>query len=308
MISDCVRSKKALEDDNELFIAERSDPKKWAKKVQVPYKGTDGKLKFHEQDGVDPNIKEMTLMEYQADLKEKKENKKKYKNGMRAGFNLTIGQIDSSVKQDLLTRKDWEKIQKDNLLINLLALLTTICNDSADAKLKLMPLCGMMQMKKYLTYVQGKNVKASNYKDSVRVQFDTMLAQAGEFPYGTSGLKMTVKEDSTISPQPDDRLNWWMTCNDDTKKASLLRKVYDYNMAIIYLNGCNSNTMRTDFGKAYDNRHNNYPRTLEEVCNVHQTIYSKPTKKKKNSINDHNLKSDDNDDDNNKKKDNTTKD
>ena len=253
-------------------------------------------------------ILEMTLMEYQAALKEKKENKKECKNGMRARFNLAMGQIDSSVKQDLLTRKDWEKIQKDNLLINLLALLTTICNDSADAKLKLMPLCGMMQMKKYLTYVQGKNVKASNYKDSVRVQFDTMLAQAGEFPYGTSGLKMTVKEDSTISPQPDDRLNWWMTCNDDTKKASLLRKVYDYNMAIIYLNGCNSNTMRTDFGKAYDNRHNNYPRTLEEVCNVHQTIYSKPTKKKKNSINDHNLKSDDNDDDNNKKKDNTTKD
>ena len=88
------------------------------KKVQVPYKETDGKLKFHEQDSVDPDIKELTLMEYQADLKEKKENKKEYKNGMRTGFNLAMGQIDSSVKQDLSTRKDWEKIQKDNLLID----------------------------------------------------------------------------------------------------------------------------------------------------------------------------------------------
>ena len=63
---------------------------------------------------------------------------------MRAGFNLAMGQIDSSVKQDLSTRKDWEKIEKDNLLIKLLALLTMICNGSTDTKLKLMPLCGMM--------------------------------------------------------------------------------------------------------------------------------------------------------------------
>ena len=68
--------KKALEDDNELFVAEQHNPNKWAKKVQGLYKGNDGKLKFHEQDGVDPDIKEMTLMEYQADLKEKKDNKK----------------------------------------------------------------------------------------------------------------------------------------------------------------------------------------------------------------------------------------
>ena len=100
MISKCIRNKKALEDDNELFVTEQPNPNKWAKKVQVLYKGNDGKLKFHEQDCVDPDIKEMELMEYQADLKEKKGKKKEYKNGMRAGFNLAMGQIDSPVKQD----------------------------------------------------------------------------------------------------------------------------------------------------------------------------------------------------------------
>ena len=91
------------------------------------------------------------MMEYQVDLNEKNENKKEYKDEMRAGFNLATGQIDSSVKQDLSSRKDWEKIEKDNLLIKLLALLTTVCNGSSDAKLKLMPLCRMMQIKKCLT-------------------------------------------------------------------------------------------------------------------------------------------------------------
>ena len=71
-ISNCIRSKKALEDDDELCVAECLNAKKWAKKVQIPYKGNDGKLKFHEQESVDPDIKELTLMEYQADLKEKK--------------------------------------------------------------------------------------------------------------------------------------------------------------------------------------------------------------------------------------------
>ena len=51
-------------------------------------------------------------------------------------------------------------------------------------------------------------------------------------------------------------------------------------MALIYLYGCNSNEMRTDFAKAYGSGHDNYPRTLEEMCNVHRTIYNKPSKKK----------------------------
>ena len=165
-----------------------------------------------------------------------------------------------------------------------------------------------MQMKKCLTYVQGKNVKVSDYKDSVRVQFNTTMVQAGEFPYGTSGLKMSVKEDNAISPQADDRLKWWSTCRDKVKKASLNKKAYNFDMALIYLNGCNSNEMRTDFAKVYGNGHGNYPQTLEEVYNVHWTIYSKPTKKQKSSISDHSLKSDDVDDDNNKKKDHTTED
>ena len=84
------------------------------------------------------------MMEYQVDLKDKGENKKEYKNEVRAGLNLAMGQINSSMKQESSTRKGWEKIQKDNLLIDLILLLTTICNGSADAKLKLMPLCGIM--------------------------------------------------------------------------------------------------------------------------------------------------------------------
>lgn len=143
MISDCIRNKKALEDNDELFAETPPDTSKWAIKVQISYKGNDGKLKYHKQDGVGENIKVIAMMEYQADLKDKK-TRKKYKNGMRAVFNLVIGQIDSSMKQDLSTRKDWKKIQKKNLMINLILLLTMICNGSVDAKFKLMPLCGMM--------------------------------------------------------------------------------------------------------------------------------------------------------------------
>lgn len=37
-------------------------------------------------------------------------------------------------------------------------------------------------------------MKDSNYKDSVKTQFETMVAQAGDLPYRTSALKMTVEE------------------------------------------------------------------------------------------------------------------
>ena len=200
VVSDCIRNKKVLKDNDELFVAKPPDTTKWKTKIQVQYNGQDGKVKFIKQDGMDVIIIAIVMMEYQADLKDKKENKKEYKDGMRAGFNLAMGQIDSSVKQDLSTRTDWENIQKNNLLIELMSLLTTICNGSADAKLKLLSLCGIMQMKRCLTYGQGRNVKASDYKDSVRVQFNTTLAQTGELPYGTSTLEMTVKEDTTIDP------------------------------------------------------------------------------------------------------------
>ena len=76
----------------------------------------------------------------------------------------------------------------------------------------------MMQMKKCLTYVQGKNVKASNYKDSIRVEFDTTLAQTGELPYCTSALKMTVKKDTTLDPEANDGLKWWMECTDKKER------------------------------------------------------------------------------------------
>ena len=80
-------------------------------------------------------------------------------------------------------------------------------------------------------------------------------------------------------------------------------------MALIYLNGCNSNEMKTNLAKAYRVGNDNYPRTLEEMCNVHQMVYSKLNKKKKNGNNDCNLKNDNTEDDNdNRKKDNRTED
>ena len=54
---------------------------------------------------MDENIKGIVMMEYQEDLKDKKENKKEYKNGMRARFNLAMGQIDSSMKQRLVNQE-----------------------------------------------------------------------------------------------------------------------------------------------------------------------------------------------------------
>ena len=83
-------------------------------------------------------------MEFQVELKEKRENNKEYKDRMRTRFTLAIGQINSSVKQDLLTRNSWKNIEKNNLLIEMLALLTTIYNGSDNGKLKPISLRGMM--------------------------------------------------------------------------------------------------------------------------------------------------------------------
>ena len=44
------------------------------KTTQVPHKETEGKPKSLEQDGMNPNMKELTSMEYQVDLEEYKEN------------------------------------------------------------------------------------------------------------------------------------------------------------------------------------------------------------------------------------------
>ena len=41
MISKCIINKKALEDNDELFVTEPPDLKKWTKKVKTMYKGTD---------------------------------------------------------------------------------------------------------------------------------------------------------------------------------------------------------------------------------------------------------------------------
>ena len=160
----------------------------------------------------------------------------------------------------------------------------------------------MMQMKKYLTYVQQKNMKVSDYKDSIRVQFDTTLAQTGELPYGMSTLKMVIEEDTAVKPWATDKLDWRIKFTDEKERNRLLKKAYDFNMALIYFLGCNSNEMRMDFAKAFGNGHDNYPCTLEEMCNIHWTIYHKPTKRKKSGNNDHNLNNDDMDDDDNNKK------
>ena len=105
-------------------------------------------------------------------------------------------------------------------------------------------------MKKCLTNVQVKNVKAFDYKDSARVHFDTTLAQTWELSYGTPALKMTVEEDTTLDPQATDRLEWWLKYTDKIERDRLLKKAYDFNMVLIYLYGCNINEMRTDFAKA----------------------------------------------------------
>ena len=84
---------------------------------------------------------------------------------------------------------------------------------------------------------------------------------------------MTVKEDTTIDPRATKGLKWWMKCTDKKERERLLKKAYGFNMPLIYLYQYNSNEMRTDLAKAYGNGHDNYPHNLEEMCNMHQTIY-----------------------------------
>ena len=49
VVSDCIRNKKALEDNDELSVAKPPNTTKWKTKIQVPYNGQDGKVKFIER-------------------------------------------------------------------------------------------------------------------------------------------------------------------------------------------------------------------------------------------------------------------
>ena len=50
------------------------------KTTQVPHRETEGKLKSFEQEGMNPNMKKLTSMEYQANFKKNKENDDKDRN------------------------------------------------------------------------------------------------------------------------------------------------------------------------------------------------------------------------------------
>ena len=103
----------------------------------------------------------------------------------------------------------------------------------------------------------------SNYKDSIKTQFETMVVQAGDLPYGTSALKMVVEETIDLTKSPDDRWDHWLKCLDAKARKELLDKSHDFTMAFIYVFGCNSNEMRTNMSKSYGLGDDWYYRTLK---------------------------------------------
>lgn len=83
IISNCICNKKTLNDDDELFVTEQPDPKKWFKKVNmltinaqgISTTDKEGKLMFYDADGDNKDIKDFEMMEWQMELKQKKKNK-----------------------------------------------------------------------------------------------------------------------------------------------------------------------------------------------------------------------------------------
>ena len=202
VIAYCIWNKEALKDGNKLFTAKQPNPDKWKKKVKkavinelgIVTLDKEGKLQFYKANDIYKNIKDIDIVEWQAEPKQKKDKKQDYNDRMRTGFTLVMGQIDLSVKQDLSTRHKWNNIKNNNLLIDILELLTTICDSSANRNLKLMMLHGMVQMKKCLTYLQGKGIKDLDYKDSVKTQITMTKAQAADLPMVHSHLKWLSKK------------------------------------------------------------------------------------------------------------------
>ena len=171
-----------------------------------------------------------------------------------------MGQVDPSVKEQLNALDEYKLIKKDNDLIKTMKCLQNICYANKDGALTFEQYSNLELKTKHLNFRMKQHQSGSDFKELVKINYQSSLSVSGLFPFGIASMKTVSEEDGKTWK---DYLN--MTAEEQKAED---KKLQELDMAMLYILECNSDSMQSDLKKMSSYTQEKYPQDIEAACNL----------------------------------------
>ena len=220
--------------------------------------------------------------------KAKQEEYRKFESDKKICLSTAELQWCTGTIDTMETMPEYTTIKKNRDLIESLKLLQSICFANKDGGNTFRPYKNIKIRERHLSHKMNDRT-ACTYKEDVKTNFESSLAIAGHFPFGTCSLELILgKENKT----------WKHYLRMSEKdQVRLEKEANELDKSMMFILGCKNNGMRNDLKCMSLYGTKKYPRTVESACNVYHNQYKKKTRKQKGNEDD---QEDNNEDDENK--------
>ena len=86
---------------------------------------------------------------------------------------------------------EYKQVKQDKDFISIMKILQNVCYANKDGGVTLRPIMNILLAKKYVNYIMENNKSWSDFRDDVKMNYETWVWIAGQFPYAMCSL-MTV--------------------------------------------------------------------------------------------------------------------
>ena len=128
--------------------------------------------------------------------RKKEEERHKFIKGKLLLHGIIMGQVDPTVKKQLNSLDQYKLIKDNNNLIKTMKCLRNICYANKYGGMTFVPYSNLELKMKHLCFRMKHNQSGSDFKELVKVNYQSSLSVAGFFPFGTASIKTILKEDS----------------------------------------------------------------------------------------------------------------
>ena len=214
-LPEVIRTLKDKPPDDNDFKEPDPDSEQWKVETEVPIRNGDGSVVM--VDGIVQKEKQMVKCELKCKIgmakwleryKAKMLANQVFEQNKEAVLNVILATIHPAVIQQMESIEEYEEIKKKKDLVGSLRILKEICFTDRDGGLTFRPMSSLCWCEHSITHKQNSHSEAE-YKDNVRIFFESLKSQTGKFPFGIASLLTIIKEQPDgEGTKPSGVMNW----------------------------------------------------------------------------------------------------
>ena len=193
----------------------------------------------------------------------KEEEQQKFIKDKELLIGLILGKLDPTIKQQLNSLPEYAQVKNDQDIIGTIKCLCNICYANKDGGMTFKPYSNMKLKKKNVSLIMKVNRTGCDYKEDIKVNYESSLSVACRFLHGTCSLMKLLEEAKLI-------WNDYLAMS-EYQHTEWEKKANDLDMSMFYIQGCNSDNICKDLEHISAFSQDKCPQNIELACDIYCT-------------------------------------